>query len=257
MDLAARKRAWTGSVARPGDVAVLSNCEDDESRRWVVDAALGASGASGVVTRLAYAAAGLALDALPADGDAAPRRAALRGALRRHELYDRCAFAERAPYAARARACPARGPLAGALRAATARSASPLALRAFLARESLADLLDALARAGLVRALGAALEGVGPRSSVRLAALDAVPETVPPKTYAWLFPTLEGCAAGPAVDDGLDDLDVPDELASLRDRAVADRHLARAPELVADDAVDDDALAAWYGARARARAGKG
>ncbi|KAH8063976.1 hypothetical protein JL720_13000 [Aureococcus anophagefferens] len=72
MDLAARKRAWTGSVARPGDVAVLSNCEDDDSRRWVVDAALGASGASGVVTRLAYAAAGLALDALPADGDAAP-----------------------------------------------------------------------------------------------------------------------------------------------------------------------------------------
>ncbi|KAK7249214.1 hypothetical protein SO694_00046169 [Aureococcus anophagefferens] len=48
MDLAARKRAWTGSVARPGDVAVLSNCEDDDSRRWVVDAALGASGASGV-----------------------------------------------------------------------------------------------------------------------------------------------------------------------------------------------------------------
>ena len=74
MDLAARKRAWTGSVARPGDVAVLSNCEDDESRRWVVDAALGASAASGVVTRLAYAAAGLALDALPADGAAAPRR---------------------------------------------------------------------------------------------------------------------------------------------------------------------------------------
>ncbi|KAH8073201.1 hypothetical protein JL721_3184 [Aureococcus anophagefferens] len=109
MDLAARKRAWTGSVARPGDVAVLSNCEDDDSRRWVVDAALGASGASGVVTRLAYAAAGLALDALPADGDAAPRRAALRGALRRHELYDRCAFAERAPYAARARAYAPRG----------------------------------------------------------------------------------------------------------------------------------------------------
>ena len=252
MDLAARKRAWTGSVARPGDVAVLSNCEDDESRRWVVDAALGASGASGVVTRLAYAAAGLALDALPADGAAAPRRAALRRALRRHELYDRCAFAERAPYAARARTCPARGPLAGALRAATARSASPLALRAFLACDSPAELLEALARAGLVRALGAALEGVGPRSSVRLAALDAVPETVPPKTYAWLFPTLEGVSAGPAVDDGLDDLDVPDELASVRDRAVADRHLARAPELVADDAVDDDALAAWYGARARA-----
>ncbi|KAH8055357.1 hypothetical protein JL722_8260 [Aureococcus anophagefferens] len=249
MDLAARKRAWTGSVARPGDVAVLSNCEDDDSRRWVVDAALGASGASGVVTRLAYAAAGLALDALPADGDAAPP--ALRGALRRHELYDRCAFAERAPYAARARACPARGPLAGALRAATARSASPLALGAFLAFESLAELLEALARAGLVRALGAALEGVGPRSSVRLAALDAVPETVPPKATRGSSRRRRR-RGGPAVDGGLDDLDVPDELASVRDRAVADRHVARAPELVADDAVDDDAVAAWYGARARA-----
>ena len=59
-----RRGSKSGVLARPGFFC---------GRRSVSSrTTLGASGASGVVTRLAYAAAGLALDALPADGAAAP-----------------------------------------------------------------------------------------------------------------------------------------------------------------------------------------
>ena len=250
MDLPTRRRAYARrGLATPRDLIILSDARDDAARRWVYATGLSAVGASSVTTRLARAAAGLALDGLP---DASSERDALARSIRRHAVYDRAALAERAPYGRPPRPKHVRGALGDALHAATQARRTPLALEHVAAgdRGAVAALF---ARAGLTRALGVVLEGVAFDSSLRIRALEAIPETVHPGSYAALLPSAhEEADTTTAYDDGLDDLEVDDALKPLVERSLADRALLDPLWEDTKEAVDTETLTRWYRDRALA-----
>ena len=95
MDLKSRQKAFAHrGLQAPRDLVVLADAQDDETRRWVYATGLTANGASSTTTRLARAAAGLALEGMASPAE----RQALERSIRRHAVYDRAALAERAPY---------------------------------------------------------------------------------------------------------------------------------------------------------------
>ena len=245
MDLKTRQKAFAQrGLQAPRDLVVLADAQDDETRRWVYATGLAAAGASSTTTRLARAAAGLALEGMASPAE----RQALERSIKRHAVYDRAALAERAPYGRP----PAQKKHPGALGSALAHipRRTPLTVDAVQRAKDRRALAAAFARAGLTKALGVVLEGLPFASQLRLEALSSIPETVHPGSYAALLPSLDEPESPSRYDDGLDDLELDEALSSLKERALADRNLLEPLWEETQDGVSAETLVQWYRDRA-------